>query len=54
MCKSSVEYKSERPKMQSPKIQDKFGTNQNRKQKEQRLEILELLYKTGVGSGTLE
>ena len=39
--------------MHSPKRQDKFKTNEKikRKQKEQKLGIHELLYKTGGGSG---
>ena len=42
--------------MHSPKRRDKFETNQNkkRKQKEQKLGIHELLYKTGVESGAYE
>ena len=53
---SSVEYPCERSNVHRPKRQDKSKTNLKikRKQKEQKLRIQELLYKTGVGSGALE
>ena len=53
---SSVKYPCKRWQLSSPKRQDKFETNQQikRKQKEQRHEIHELLYRTEVGSGAHE
>ena len=54
--KSSVEYLCKWSEVHSQKRQDKYETNKKikRKQKEQRLEINELFYKTEVWSGAYE
>ena len=54
--KSSIKYPCERSKVLSPKRKDELETNQKIKcqQKEQKLGIHELLYKTSVGSGAHE
>ena len=56
VSKSSVEYPCERSKVHRPNRQAKFETNQKIKckQKEQKLGINELLYKTGAESGAHE
>ena len=53
---SCVEYPCERLKVHGPKRQDKFETNQQikRKQKQQKVGIHKVLYKTGVESGAHE